>query len=243
MKLTDFKALTFDCYGTLIDWERGLVAAFGPWRRRAGATLDDEALLARFGEIESAIQVEHPRMLYRDTVALSLERIGAAMGAPSNAAEAAAFGAAIGDWPAFADSPAALAYLKRFYKLVVVSNVDRRSFARSNERLGVAFDHVVTAEDVGSYKPAPAHFHRALGLLSEGGIEPAQVLHVAQSLFHDHVPAKALGLKTAWINRRAAKGGSGGATRAPAMAVAPDYEFASLADFVARHQAEVSPKG
>lgn len=240
MKLTAFKALTFDCYGTLIDWERGLLAAFAPWRQRTGISLDDEALLARFGEVESAVQVEQPRMLYRDTVALSLRRIGEALGAPASEAEATAFGAAIGRWPAFPDSAEALAYLKRHYKLVVVSNVDRASFEGSRAQLGVAFDAVVTAEDVGSYKPAPGHFHRALEVLADFGIAKDHVLHVAQSLFHDHVPAKQLGLKSVWINRRAAKGGTGGATKTPALPVKPDLELPSLAALVERHRAELA---
>lgn len=240
MKLDGFKALTFDCYGTLIDWERGLVAALKPWRDRTGVALDDEALLARFGEVESAVQEEHPRMLYRDTVALSLRRIGKAIGAPATDAEAQAFGAAIGQWPAFPDSANALAFLKQHYKLVVVSNVDRASFKGSNAQLGVDFDFVVTAEDVGSYKPALAHFHRALELLAGIGIAPTEVLHVAQSLFHDHVPAKQLGLKSVWINRRAAKGGAGGATKAPAVPVKPDLELPSLAAFVERRRVETA---
>ncbi|MBM3482882.1 MAG: HAD-IA family hydrolase [Alphaproteobacteria bacterium] len=238
MKLTAFKALTFDCYGTLIDWERGLLAAFAPWQKRTGAALNDEALLALFGEIESAVQVEQPRMLYRDTVALSLRRIGEALGAPASEAEAMAFGAAIGRWPAFPDSAEALAYLKRHYKLVVISNVDRASFQGSNAQLRVVFDAVVTAEDVGSYKPALGHFHRALDILSGMDVVKSEVLHVAQSLFHDHVPAKQLGLSSIWVDRRAAKGGTGGATRMPAVPVRPDLKLPSLAALVERHRAE-----
>jgi 2-haloalkanoic acid dehalogenase type II len=142
------------------------------------------------------------------------------------------------DWPAFPDSPEALAYLQRHYKLVIVSNVDRASFRHSNARLGVTFDAVVTADDAAAYKPALNHFELALAQLAEMGVTRDQVLHVAQSLYHDHVPAKQLGLRTMWVNRRAAHGQDGGATPTAPVPVTPDGEVPTLAALVDAHRQE-----
>ena len=235
-RLTDFKALTFDCYGTLIDWETGILDGLRPWQRRAAIKATDDKLLEAFAEIESAIQTEHPAMLYPDTLATALKKLAGRYQSSATGDEARAFGQSVKDWPAFPDSAAALAYLKRHYKLVIVSNIDRASFRHSNDRLGVAFDQVVTAEDVGSYKPALAHFHAALGWLAKAGVPKARVLHTAQSLFHDHVPAKRLGLATLWINRRAGRPG-GGATAAAPEEVKPDWEVPSMAAMIELHEA------
>ena len=236
MRLQDFKALTFDCYGTLIDWESGILAAFGPWRKRTGVTADDNRLLELFAEAESRIQAEQPAILYPDALALGLQRIGEKLNAPATAEETREFGQSVKDWPAFPDSAAALAYLKQHYKLVVLSNIDRASFAHSNKKLGVTFDAVVTAQDVGSYKPAPAHFEVGLETLAKMGVPKDKILHTAQSLFHDHVPGKKIGLTTMWINRRAGKSG-GGATM-PVGAVKPDGEVPSMAALVEMHRRE-----
>ena len=238
-RLTDFKALTFDCYGTLIDWETGILDGLRPWQRRAAIKATDDKLLEAFAEIESAIQTEHPAMLYPDTLATALKKLAGRYQSSATGDEARAFGQSVKDWPAFPDSAAALAYLKRHYKLVIVSNVDRRSFAESNKRLGVEFDLVVTAEDVGCYKPALRHFERALGQLAEMGIGKERVLHTAQSLYHDHVPAKQMGLTSIWINRRTGKSG-GGATKAPPVPVKPDWEVPSMAAMVELHRRESS---
>jgi 2-haloalkanoic acid dehalogenase type II len=234
MRLSDFSTLTFDCYGTLIDWESGILAALGPWRRRAGIKADDETLLAAFGEVESATEAAQPKLIYSDLLAEVQKTLGQRFGAPATDDEAKAFGASVKDWPAFPDSAEALAYLKRHYKLVILSNVDRTSFAHSAKKLGVDFDLVVTAQDVGSYKPNLAHFEVGLEKLAAMGVPKAKVLHVAQSLFHDHVPAKQVGLPSAWINRRAGRGGAG-ATPAAAP-VKPDLEVPSMAAFVALHR-------
>ncbi len=236
MKLSEFAALTFDCYGTLIDWETGILAALQPWRRRRSVTADDDALLAAFGRAESRREAEAPRTLYPQILEGALRDLATELGAPVSEAEATDFGNSVKDWPPFPDSAVALAYLKRHYRLVIVSNVDRTSFAHSNARLGVEFDLVVTAQDAGAYKPAHNHFHLALQRLGALGIAKDRVLHVAQSLYHDHVPAKSLGLPTLWINRRAGRPG-GGATPAAAT-VKPDWEVPSMAALVELHRAE-----
>jgi len=204
MRLTDFSALTFDCYGTLIDWETGILEALPPWAAAHRVEVGDEELLAAFGRAESAREAADPTAPYPRVLAGVLEDLASELGTTASPEETAAFADSVKDWPAFPDSPEALAYLKRHYKLVIVSNVDRASFGHSNARLGVTFDAIVTADDAAAYKPALNHFHLALAQLAEMGIAQDQVLHVAQSLYHDHVPAKRLGLRTMWVNRRAA---------------------------------------
>ena len=144
----------------------------------------------------------------------------------------------MGRWPAFPDSPEALAYLQEHYKLVILSNVDRDSFALSESRLGVKFDRVITAQDVGSYKPDVRNFPYMLEDLQRTlGAGPEVILHTAQSLFHDIVPAKALGLTTMWINRRRGSEGWGATPPVEGEGATPDLEVAGMAELVALHQA------
>ena len=239
MRLSDFSVLTFDCYGTLIDWETGIGEALAPWLTRAGVSVARDRVLEAFGELESAQQAATPGMRYPELLAEVHRGLAERFGIAPDAEAAAAFGASVGDWPAFPDSAAALAYLKQHYQLVILSNVDRASFARSNQKLGVAFDAVYTAEDIGSYKPDPRNFDHLLRHLAERGIAKAQILHTAESLYHDHVPAKRIGLATCWIHRRAGKEGHG-ATRVPDAEVRPDFRFASLAAMAEAHRAERS---
>ncbi len=151
-----------------------------------------------------------------------------------NADERQAFGESVRDWPAFPDSPGALRYLKQHYKLAIISNVDRASFAHSQAKLGVEFDVVVTAEDVGSYKPDPRNFEYAFERLNEIGVARSAILHVAQSLFHDHEPAKQLGTRTVWVDRRSGKP-AGGATPTPLASVRPDLVVNDLAQLAEIH--------
>ena len=230
MRYEGFEVLSFDCYGTLIDWETGLLAALAPWRARVGAAADDEPFLAAFARHETAVQQARPGAPYPEILAAVLDGIAGEHGAPASRQERAAFAASVGDWPPFADSAEALAALKRRFRLCILSNVDRASFARSARRLGTAFDHVFTAEDIGTYKPDPHNFRFMMEALAEGGVAPERMLHVAQSLYHDHAPAQAAGLKSVWIDRRA--GRPGGAT-APAPGARWDARFETLAAFAA----------
>jgi 2-haloacid dehalogenase len=227
MQLASKRVLSFDCYGTLIDWESGIRAALRPWHERTGGVLPEARLLEAFGRHEAAQQALTPRLLYGDLLATVLRRMGEAAGAPATEAEARAFGRSIPDWPAFEDSPAALALLKQRFCLIVLSNVDEAGFQASRRRLGVAFDAVLTAEAIGSYKPDRANFAYLLGYVRALGFTKAEHLHVAQSLFHDHAPAKAEGLETIWIDRAAA------AVGATAMPVTPDGRYPSMAAFAA----------
>ena len=230
MDLTDFDALSFDCYGTLIDWEAGILAVLAPWAQEAGLGLSGDQLLAVYAGHEARIEAEHGGWLYPAVLAETFAAVGRELDVAVPAHAAAELAASVPRWPPFPDSRQALTRLGSRYRLVVVSNVDRDSFAGSNAALGVRFDAVITAQDVGSYKPSPANFDALLAGVADLGVAPGRLLHVAQSLFHDHVPAKAFGLSTVWINRRAGRPGWG-ATPRPQGAVAPDWEFASMADF------------
>lgn len=227
--LTRYSALSFDCYGTLIDWEAGIAAVLGPWARRHDPSSTDEDVLVEYAEHEAAVEREHPATLYPDVLREAFRRTGVSLGFEVTDADADALGTSVPDWPAFDDSAEALQRLEQHYKLVILSNVDRAGFAASNRRLKVEFDEILTAEDLGSYKPDPANFAALLERAEKIGAA-GQLLHVAQSLFHDNVPAKAVGLPTVWINRRSAQPGWG-ATPAPRANVTPDLEFPSMAAF------------
>ena len=236
MELTDFTTLTFDCYGTLIDWEAGIVAELRTWAARHGVEATDEELLAPYGPAEHARESGTPGMGYPDILAAVHKDVARHFEVEPDDTEAADFGRSVPRWPAFPDTAEALRYLKGHYRLAILSNVDRASFAESNKKLGVEFDLIVTAEDVGSYKPALGNFHTMLEQLAALGVTPNQVLHTAQSLYHDHVPAGKLGLARCWIDRRHDKPG-GGATVLPGNAVETEFYATSMADLVAQHRA------
>jgi 2-haloacid dehalogenase len=224
---TPYKALSFDCYGTLIDWETGIRYALQPWAAQNGVDVDERELLDRFGAYEHVIEHETPAMPYPAVLAEALRRIGAELDVEVDDTAASEFGGSVGRWPAFPDTANALRRLQHRYKLLILSNVDRASFARSNRRLGVDFDLIITAEDVGSYKPNPANFERLLASLGSIGIERAELLHVAQSLFHDHGPAQRLGLPSVWIDRYGTPPGTGAS---PPSSVEISWRYASLAE-------------
>ena len=232
MNLADYDALSFDCYGTLIDWEAGMSSVLAPWAREVGLDLTDEELLLVYAENEVRVERENPTALYPTILAESFRRIGASLGVEVSDEWAERLGASVPSWPAFPDSHAALASLGRDYKLIIVSNVHREGFAASNARLGVTFDKIITAEDVGAYKPAPNHFEALDAALAELNLPRERLLHVAQSLFHDHVPAKRYGLASVWINRRHGRPGWG-ATPEPAEEFSYALEFPSMETFAA----------
>jgi 2-haloacid dehalogenase len=237
MRLADFSVLSFDCYGTLIDWESGIEAAFRPWLEARGAKVGRERLLTLFGRHESRQQEATPSLRYPELLARVHAAVAADLVREPEEEAARAFGASVPDWPAFPDSPGALAYLKRHYQLVILSNVDRASFARSNQRLGVAFDAVFTAEDIGSYKPDGRNFEYLLARLGERGIAAEQILHTAESLHHDHVPARRFGLRSCWIYRRAKEGAT--ASGREGITVEPNFRFPTLAAMADAHRAEI----
>lgn len=158
MSLTRFKVLTFDCYGTLIDWESGMIEALKPLTDRVDSKKSRNEILEAHARHESSQQVQTPTKLYRDLLPIVYKRLAEEWGVSVTHEECVAYGRSVRDWPAFDDSAEALRYLKQFYKLVILSNVDNESFSFSNKRLQVEFDAIITAEDVGDYKPSDKNF-------------------------------------------------------------------------------------
>jgi 2-haloalkanoic acid dehalogenase type II len=222
-----YDVLTFDTYGTLIDWESGLVRALRNALGDAAAHVGDDDLLTRLAGLEH--QAEAPGTLYREVLAICLRGVAMQLGTTVSESQASEFGGSVVDWPAFPDSSRALERLQTRFALVTITNCDDDLFAASEKRLGVTFDAVVTAQQVGRYKPDTAGFLLAHERIErELGAPRERILHVAQSLFHDHVPAKSLGMQTVWIDRRG--GRAGGATPAAAE-VTPDARFATMREF------------
>jgi 2-haloacid dehalogenase len=219
-------ALTFDCYGTLIDWEAGLAEAFEAVMRAHGVVADRDDVLERYARHEAAAE-SGPYRTYREVLAAGLRGVADELGFAPTADETATFSGSVVDWPAFPDSAAALERLHRRFRLGVITNCDDDLFAASARRLGTEFDWVVTAQQAGSYKPDEANFRLAFERV---GLPLERIVHVAQSLYHDHVPAKGLGLRTVWINRRHGRPGSGATPPAEAT---PDATYPDMASFAA----------
>lgn len=243
-RLTDFDLLSFDVYGTLIDWETGVVTGLQPLLEANGAgdRFTRRELLDSYSRSEKRAQAATPNALYRDLVAACLAEVATDLGLATGptAEQSAAFGNSVGDWPAFPDSVEALRRLSRHYKLVVLSNVDRDSFSRGNASSrgleGFPFDAVFTAQDVGSYKPNPANFDYMLAQVKERfGVPKDRVLQTAQSQFHDHHPARAHGIRSSWIVRY-------GAVMGNLEEEFYDWKFDTLKDMADAVDAEVAAK-
>jgi 2-haloacid dehalogenase len=239
MRLTEFKALTFDCYGTLIDWESGMVAALAPLVARVGRPLSRNEVLEAHARHESRQQRHTPAKRYSDVLAVVYRRLAEEWGVAANWDECQAYGRSVRDWPAFPDTVAALKMLKRHFKLVILSNVDNESFAHSNRRLDIDFDAIYTAQDIGSYKPSANNFDYMLEALTDLGIGKGDILHTAESMFHDHKPANTAGLASCWIYRRHADEGFG-ATMNPGEMPHYDVRFNSLGEMAAAVEAEAA---
>jgi 2-haloacid dehalogenase len=218
-----FDALTFDCYGTLIDWETGIAEALRE-ARPEGWPADDERLLERFAVHEAAVERGAYRP-YREVLALALRSVATDHGVGVTEATARRFADSVRDWPPFPDSTESLRRLATRFHLGVITNCDDDLFAASSRRLGVRFEWVITAERARSYKPSPRNFEEALATIP---VPKQRILHVAQSLYHDHVPAKALGMRTVWIDRRHGRPGFGATPPAEAE---PDLTFPSMEAF------------
>ncbi len=234
--ISDYKVLTFDCYGTLIDWETGIWDALQPVISANGRfDIQREGALEVFASLESALEAESPGMPYPEILARVHHGIAVHFELATLDEWDQAFGHSVPHWPAFPDTADALRYLKHYYRLVILSNVHREGFAASNRKLGVEFDAIYTAQDIGTYKPDHANFDYLLAQLkSDLGLEKQDILHTAQSLFHDHVPAKSFGLATAWIDRqRLSESGNWGATASLDEIPQTDYVFHSMAEMAA----------
>jgi len=225
-----YEALTFDCYGTLIDWETGILRALDELLAGTSLSPTSAELLECFGRFEPAAEqgVFRP---YREVLIDVARRFGDAFGVRVSDDSAERFALSVREWPPFQDSVQALAELAAVYRLAIVSNVDDDLFAGSAGQLGIDFAEVVTAQQVHSYKPGRAHFDEVLSRLE---LPRDRVLHVAQSLYHDVAPAKELGFSCVWVNRRAGRSGAGATPPSDAL---PDLEVPDLAS-LARMAAE-----
>lgn len=224
IKYDDFEILTFDCYGTLIDWETGIIQALRPVLSTHEITTTDDQVLELYAEVEAKMEKEAYQP-YRSVLRQIVTHLGEALNFRPAPEEMDVLANSLGQWPAFPDTVTALKALKTKYRLGIISNIDNDLFAETAKTLQIEFDHVVTAAQVKAYKPSHKVFDYARELM---GLPRSKILHVAQSLFHDHVPAKELGYTTVWINRRANVEG-GGAT--PDASALPDAEFPDLASF------------
>jgi 2-haloacid dehalogenase len=219
-----FDALTFDCYGTLIDWEAGISAGLRAVLGNLENGPTDDDLLERYARHEATLEAG-PYRTYRSVLGEAMRRVCAEFGVEPRDDDVARFAGGVGEWPAFSDSAEALRALAGRFRLGVITNCDDDLFEDSNPRLGVTFDWIITAEQARRYKPSLANFELAFERI---GLPRDRILHVAQSLFHDHVPAKSLGLATAWIDRRRDRPGFGATPPAEAT---PDLIAADMASF------------
>jgi 2-haloacid dehalogenase len=220
-----FQVLTFDCYGTLIDWETGIFSALRPILARHSRTIADPALLELYGELEAEAE-EGPFRPYREVLRSVVRRLGNCLGFTPTEEEVNSLPESLGHWQAFGDTVPALRRLERRYSLGILSNVDDDLFASTAPKLGLEFDHVITAQQARAYKPSLAIFKLAEERI---GVAPEQWLHIGQSVYHDVTPAQSLGLATVWVNRPSRRAGVGAVKAGSAQA---DLEVSTLRELV-----------
>jgi 2-haloacid dehalogenase len=218
LKRDNYKTLSFDCYGTLVDWENGILGYLQPLLESFDVHVIDEWVLEYYGEVEPQVQSQGGS--YRSVLARVLEKFGGRLAFSPSEEDQAGFADSIEYWQPFPDTGPALANLKQDFELVALSNIDDDLFAYSARAMGQPFDRIITAQQVGAYKPDPRMFE---ALINEA---EGPILHVAQSRYHDIAPAGEMGLDTVWINRP-----SLGAARE--VDAEPTWTFASLAEFAA----------
>lgn len=228
LDFTTFKALTFDCYGTLIDWESGILEALAPFRSESTRNPTDDEILKHYGLAESGVQAGGYQR-YRDVLAEVMKQMASFLDIEISEYDVDVLATSIPYWRPFPDTVDALEKLKRRFKLVILSNIDNDLFAFTAAHLRVPFDHVVTAEKVGSYKPSHDNFNTAIETL---GLPKDEILHVAQSLYHDIKPANELGLKNVWVNRPTSRKSFGATRAAEATPTLEVPDLATLADLI-----------
>jgi 2-haloacid dehalogenase len=221
MDFSRFTTISFDCYGTLVDWEAGMLPVLRSILTRHNRDLTDAAILELYGNFEAEAE-SGPYRSYREVLESVVRAFGKQLDFQPSASEISSLPESVPSWPAFADTVAALTQLKKRYQLAVISNIDNDLFSHTRKFLPVDFDAVVTAENASSYKPALQNFHMALQTL---GITREQLLHVGQSIYHDVLPAQALGIASVWVNRKSARPGIGAVRPAQGH---PDLEVSDL---------------
>lgn len=223
MAFEPIRLITFDCYGTLIDWESGMLAALRPILSHDGSKVSDLQILELYGEIEAELE-SGPYLPYRQVLAQAAREIGRRLGKEISAEEGRAFAESLTCWKPFTDTVPALQSLAKRFQLGIISNVDDDLFAETRKKLTpVKFDFAVTAQQMQSYKPAQRNFEEAI---RRSGLNKDQILHAGQSLYHDIAPANALGIRNVWVNRPSIRPGSGAAK--PGQAT-PTYQVSTLA--------------
>jgi 2-haloacid dehalogenase len=221
LNFAQYRLISFDCYGTLIDWERGIFSALRPVLAAHGKTIADPDFLRLYSELESAAQLGEFRP-YREVLQSVVRGFGKHLGFSPTESQVRSFPESLPGWPPFPDTVAALAKLKQRYQLAVISNVDDDLFAPTARSLQTPFDFVITAQQAHAYKPSLQMFNLAQ---QRTAVAPGQWLHVAQSVYHDVIPARSLGISTVWVNRPSIRPGSGAAKAATGQ---PDLEVPNL---------------
>jgi 2-haloacid dehalogenase len=231
MDFSRFTTISFDCYGTLIDWESGILPALRTVLANHDQSLPDATILELYGEFEAEAE-SGPYQSYRDVLQSVVRRFAGRLKFQASSAEICSLHESIPAWPPFPDTIAALRELQKRYKLAVISNIDDDLFAETRKLLDVEFEDVITAQQARSYKPSINNFQLALRRLA---LSSDRLLHAAQSVYHDVVPARSLGISTVWVNRKSARPGIG-AVRAPAGLASekrPDLQVPDLASLAA----------
>src|SRR5271166_1976284 len=231
MDFSRFTTISFDCYGTLIDWEAGILPALRSVLATHGQSLPDAAILELYGEFEAEAE-SGAYQSYREVLQSVVRAFADRLHFEASSAELRSLHESVPAWPPFPDTVVALRELQKRYKLVVISNIDSDLFAETQKHLGIQFDGVITAEQARSYKPSTNNFQMALRTLA---LSPDRLLHAAQSIYHDVVPARSLGIATVWVNRKSARPGFGAVRASTALASErrPDLEVPDLASLVA----------
>lgn len=227
LDFNQFEVVSFDCYGTLIDWERGILPVLKQLLSSREIDLSDDGILELFAEFESELEKDKSDYIeYRKILQEIVKRLGQKLNFEPTETEVKTLADSVKNWQPFPDTVAALSALKQKYKVAVISNIDDDLFAETAKHLKVEFDWVITAQQVRSYKPSTRNFEIALETM---GIPPEKLLHVAQSVYHDIVPATSMGISTVWVNRRQGKAGFGATLPATAQ---PDFEVPDLKTLV-----------
>jgi 2-haloacid dehalogenase len=227
MPFAAIRLITFDCYGTLIDWENGMLAALRPLVSKGGQSISDLQILELYGEIEAELE-SGPYLSYRQLLAQAAREIGRRLGKEISSEDGSAFAESLIGWKPFLDTVPALHSLAKGFRLGIISNVDDDLFAETRKQLaGIEFEFVITAQQMRSYKPSHKNFEEAI---RRSGLSKDYLLHVGQSLYHDIAPANALGIQNVWVNRPSIRPGSGAAR--PGTAI-PTHEVHTLAELSA----------
>jgi 2-haloacid dehalogenase len=227
MDFSRFSTISFDCYGTLINWEAGILPALRKVLARHQQHLDDSGILELYGEFEAQAE-SGPYRKYREVLQSVVRAFGQRLGFDPSRDDLRTLSESVPAWPPFSDTVAALQRLKDRFNLAIISNIDDELFAKTQKRLVVEFAAVITAEQARGYKPSVRNFEMAL---EELGIDRSQLLHAGQSIYHDVLPAQSLGIATVWVNRKSARPGVGAVRPAEGK---PDLEVPDLATLAAK---------